>query len=217
MDTMANEGRTLKAPPADLGTGLGAGLAALMDELAHGVVLATLEGKVLHANQAAHNELSRRRTLLEVDGHLKGRTADGTRLLHERLARLADGKRSLLEVPAEGGSTLTLALVPLRASLAEPVRAAILFSRAAVCDSLMLCFFARTYRLTATEEHVLGILCEGFSAPEVASRMDIAVSTVRSHIRSLCAKTRSGGVRELVSRIAVLPPMAPPIWHEPMH
>ena len=72
-------------------------------------------------------------------------------------------------------------------------------------------------RATATEEQVLGILCQGFSAPQIAAQMKVAVSTVRSHVRSLCIKTRSSGVRELVSRIAVLPPVAPPFWHEPMH
>ena len=81
----------------------------------------------------------------------------------------------------------------------------------------MLGFFARSHGLTATEEHVLGILCQGHSAPDIAVQMKVAVSTVRSHVRSLCAKTRSSGVRELVNRVAVLPPVAPALRHERMH
>ena len=81
----------------------------------------------------------------------------------------------------------------------------------------MISFFARSHGLTATEEHVLGILCEGFSAPQIARQLKVAVSTVRSHVRSLCTKTRSKGVRELVSRVAVLPPVAPAFWQERMH
>ena len=81
----------------------------------------------------------------------------------------------------------------------------------------MLCFFARSHSLTATEEHVLGILCQGCSAPQVAAQLKVAVSTVRSHVRSLCAKTRSSGVRELVNRVAVLPPVAPTLRHEVIH
>jgi DNA-binding CsgD family transcriptional regulator len=64
---------------------------------------------------------------------------------------------------------------------------------------------------------VLGILCQGYSAPEIAVQMNVAVSTVRSHVRSLCAKTRSSGVRELINRVAVLPPVAPSVMHEQMH
>ena len=81
----------------------------------------------------------------------------------------------------------------------------------------MLCFFAQSHGLTATEEQVLGILCQGFSAPQIATQLKVAVSTVRSHVRSLCAKTRSSGVRELVNRVAVLPPVAPTLRHEVMH
>jgi DNA-binding CsgD family transcriptional regulator len=92
-----------------------------------------------------------------------------------------------------------------------------MFARASVCESLMLCFFARSYGLTVTEEHVLGILCQGYSAPEVAEQLKVAVSTVRSHVRSLCAKTRSSGVRELVNRVAVLPPVAPTLRREVIH
>ena len=47
--------------------------------------------------------------------------------------------------------------------------------------------------------------------------MKVAVSTVRSHVRSLCAKTQSSGVRELINRVAVLPPVAPSVMHEQMH
>lgn len=64
---------------------------------------------------------------------------------------------------------------------------------------------------------MLGILCQGYSAPQIAEQLSVAVSTVRSHVRSLCAKTRSSGVRELVNRVAVLPPVAPAFHHEPMH
>ena len=111
-----------------------------------------------------------------------------------------------------------MAVLPLKVDEATGVvRAAFMFSRASVCESLMLCFFARSHSLTATEEHVLGILCQGYSAPQVAARLNVAVSTVRSHVRSLCAKTRSSGVRELVNRVAVLPPVAPTLRHEVMH
>lgn len=218
MDVLANGG----SPGASLlGEGdstLGAALALLVDELAHGMLVTTAEGKLLHANQAARHELARRRVLGTRQGVLHACTAEGARTLQEALTKAADGKRSLIEVSATTGTALMLATVPLKSQVpgAAP-RTALLFARAAVCDSLMLCFFARSHGLTATEEQVLGILCQGFSAPQIAIQMKVAVSTVRSHVRSLCTKTRSSGVRELVGRVAVLPPVAPPFWHEPMH
>jgi DNA-binding CsgD family transcriptional regulator len=108
-------------------------------------------------------------------------------------------------------------VLPLKGAPGEPVRAALIFARSAVCDSLMLCFFARSHGLTPTEEQVLGILCEGYSAPEAARQLNVAVSTVRSHVRSLCAKTQCSSVRELVGRVAVLPPVAPAFCQEAVH
>ena len=106
---------------------------------------------------------------------------------------------------------MSLAVVPVGRGEARSC-AALLFSRASVCESLMLCFFARTHSLTPAEETVLSILCQGYSAPQTARQLKVAVSTVRSHVRSLCAKTRSSGVRELVSRVAMLPPIAPAVF-----
>ena len=206
------------APLVEDGAALGCGLALVMDELAHGVVIATVEGRLVHANQAARHELVRRRVLATSNSVLQACTTDSEKVLHDALAKVAEGKRSLIELAAQEGPGLTVAVLPLKAELPGHLpQAALLFARASVCESLMLCFFARSHGLTATEEHVLGILCQGFSAPEIAAQLKVAVSTVRSHVRSLCAKTRSSGVRELVSRIAVLPPVAPSLWQESMH
>ena len=202
------------------GAGGDAGLAfLLMNELAFGVVVITPQCRVVQANQVARQELGRFRVLGAVDQQLKTVCPDDARTLQEAIAKAGRGKRSLICMPASGGAlALTLAVLPLRADAAGgPVHVALIFSRALVCETLMLCFFARTHGLTNTEEHVLGILCQGYSAPEIAVQMNVAVSTVRSHVRSLCAKTRSSGVRELVNRVAVLPPVAPSVMHEQMH
>jgi len=216
MEVLA-DGQPAGAMPAEGDAALGAGLALVMDELAYGLMVTTSGGRVLHANQAARHELARKRALLAQGNLLNTYAAqDGPKLQHA-LALVAQGKRSLVTLSAREGAPLTVAVVPLRAEGNQPRSAALVFARASVCESLMLCFFARNHGLTTTEEHVLGILCQGFSAPEIARQMKVAVSTIRSHVRSLCAKTRSSGVRELVNRVAVLPPVAPALWHEPMH
>lgn len=198
---------------------LGSTLALLMDELVHGVLVTTVEGLLLHANQAARHELGRMRVLATRGNVLHARTPEDAKALQQALANVAEGKRSLIELTGAGGAAVTLAVLPLK--LPEESggipHAALLFARESVCEALMLRFFARSHALTATEEHVLGILCQGFSAPQIAVQMDVAVSTVRSHVRSLCAKTQSSGVRQLVNRVAVLPPVAPPFWLRSVH
>jgi DNA-binding CsgD family transcriptional regulator len=190
---------------------------ALVDELAHGVVLAGVEGRVLHANQAARQVLARRQALAVHEGHLQAHDPKQTRVLLDALAKGGAGKRSMVSLRCPAGWCVSVAVVPLRGE--RPGRAptlALFLSRASVCDSLMLCFFARSHGLTHSEEQVLAILCQGHSAPEAAMQLDVAVSTVRSHIRSLCAKTQSSGVRTLLGRVAVLPPLGSSL-HHPVH
>ncbi|WP_167772944.1 helix-turn-helix transcriptional regulator [Ramlibacter humi] len=189
----------------------------VLDELAYGVALATREGELLHANHAARHELARRRALLVHNGRLRAQAPQDAPLLQEALAKAAGGRRSLITLGNDEAERVCLAVVPVRGREGQAGVAALLFSRASVCESLMLCFFARNHSLTPAEENVLAHLCRGHSAPEVARLLEVAVSTIRSHVRSLCAKTRSSGVRELVSRVAMLPPVATALLYEPVH
>jgi DNA-binding CsgD family transcriptional regulator len=195
-----------------------AGLDLVLDELAYGVAVASAGGELLHANHAARHELGAERALWVQHGRLQAQSGSDIRTLMDALSRAAGGKRSLVTLSAKRGTPLTLAAVPVgRGQGGQVAQAALLFARPCVCESLMLCFYARSNALTAAEENVLGILCQGYSAPQAARQLKVAVSTVRSHVRSLCAKTRSSGVRDLVSRVAMLPPVAPTLMSGPMH
>lgn len=182
------------------------GLARIMDELMHGVLLASARGELLHANQAGRDELARRQVLAVHEGRLQTVDVRQSRVLLDAFAKADEGRRSLIDLRAPGRPSVSVAVVPLRGDRTQ-ARIALFLSRASVCDALMLCFFARTHGLTHSEEQVLGILCQGCSAPEVARQLHIAVSTVRSHVRSLCAKTQCNSVRALVRQVAVLPPL----------
>jgi DNA-binding CsgD family transcriptional regulator len=217
MEMLSNTGLASANPEMDESGSLGAGLAVLLDELAYGLAVIRTDRRLLHANQSARHELGRQRVLGLRQHLVTTLVAEDGMVLHEAVARAAAGKRSMITLTG-GGPGLTLVVLPLNAEGASrPHSIALVFARATVCDSLMLGFFARSHSLTRTEEQVLDILCQGFSAPDAAVQLNVAVSTIRSHVRSLCAKTRSSGVRELVNRVAVLPPVGPALWREPMH
>lgn len=217
MDMLLDGGYAATSLLAGGKTGGDGGLGLLLNELAFGVVITSPQGRVIQANPLARQELGRFRVLGCTDQQLRTQCADDGRVLHEALLKAARGKRSLIMLRGGGAGALALAALPLQAEPGALAQVALIFSRASVCETLMLGFFARANSLTATEEHVLGQLCQGYSAPEIAAQMKVAVSTVRSHIRNLCAKTQASGVRELVSRVAVLPPVAPPVMHEQVH
>lgn len=216
---------TIPTPPVRSGSSAAAGAAVspalelVLDELAYGVAVATAAGDLLHANHAARHELARQQALWVQGGRLRVQTPQDLNTLQQALSKASTGRRSLIALGATQGQRLSLAVVPMRRTQeGAPVHVALMFSRPSVCGTLMLCFFARNHSLTTAEENVLAILCQGYSAPEIAKQLKVAVSTVRSHVRSLCAKTRSSGVRELVNRVAMLPPLAPaPVLHEALH
>ena len=184
-------------------------LAFLVDELAHGVLLVNAQGKILHTNQAARRELGRAVVMDAEQGELRILVPADAKAFQSAMGKAVAGKRGLLKLAGEGAD-FTLALVPLQRQTGIPCdRIALVLSRVGVCESGVFGAFARNHSLTHTEEQVLVLLCRCLSTPEIAIQMKVAVSTVRSHVRSLCAKTASSGVRELINRVAILPPIAP--------
>jgi DNA-binding CsgD family transcriptional regulator len=184
-------------------------LTLLVDELAHGVLVVTAQSRILHANQAARRELEHAAVLGADRGELKVLMPADAKAFQNAMAKAVAGKRSLIRL-ATGGVAFTLAVVPLQRLPGIPCeRMALVLSRLGVSESGVFGAFARSHGLTQTEEQVLVFLCRCLSTPEIAVQMEVAVSTIRSHVRSLCAKTASSGVRELVNRVAILPPIAP--------
>ena len=184
-------------------------LALLVDELAHGVMIVNPQGWILHANRAALSVLERCVGLTTSHGGLKLKSVSDQNGLTQALEQAASGKRSLTRFEGTGGST-SLAAVPLTRQSAGPCdRIALLLSREESCEPTLFAAFAQSHRLTRTEELVLQLLCRCLSAPEIALQMKVAVSTIRSHVRSLCVKTSTHGVRQLINRVTALPQLAP--------
>ena len=185
-------------------------LAAAMDELACGMIIIDAQGHVLHKNLAADAVLSRGDSVTIAQGSISTAHPADTRQLSEAIAKAATGKRSMIALGALARTTV--AVVPLQRQPAHDTppseaRFALMFSRTGVCEALMLSFFSRAHKLTASEENVLGLMCAGLTAPEMAQQLKVGEATVRTHVRNICAKTHSSGVREVVKRLAVLPPL----------
>jgi DNA-binding CsgD family transcriptional regulator len=202
-------------------------LSNALDEIACGVIIVDGQGHVQHCNLAGQMILQRGQ-LLREEGHIlqANEPADASRLL-EALAKALQGKRSMLTLGSAAQSTV--AVVPLDrqeryaqantpatdqpATSANPLqptsnsRIALIFSRTGMCETLMMSFFARAYQLTRSEEQILSLICVGHTAPEMAKQLRVGEATVRTHIRSICQKTHSHGIREVVKRLALLPPL----------
>jgi DNA-binding CsgD family transcriptional regulator len=182
-------------------------LSLLFDEISHGVLVVSPQGRVIRSNRAARDDMASSGVLYVQLGELLALSPIDTRLLLAALGKASQGARSLVKLSGSG-VTMTLSAVPLQFKHGHTCqRIALFFERPAICDTGMFVFFARSHKLTRTEEQILTYLCRSMSTPDIAMELNVAVSTVRSHVRSVCFKTGAKGSRELINRIATLPPV----------
>lgn len=189
-----------RADPANLPLSLM--LAHALDELDYGIVIVDPKRQVIKANHMARWQCAALDGACQIrgDGLSARQPGDDDLLLHAVRSAAAQGKRSLLSLGSE-----TVAVVPLGDARSSAVL--LVFGKRQVCEALSVDHYARVHGLTHAENMVLGALCEGDKPLEVAQRFGVAVSTVRTQISSIRQKTRTASIRDLVRRIAVLPPI----------
>ncbi len=187
-----------------------------LDEIACGMIITDAQAQHVHSNLAGQLLLDSGQSLHLLKGCIVTTEKGDAPRFQEALSKAHAGKRSMLAIGLQ--QQTTLAVVPLerrhdfhqhedQMSEAKPMRIALIFSRTGMCEALMMSFFARAHQLTRSEEQILGLLCVGLTAPEMAQQLRVGEATVRTHIRSICHKTHSNGIREVVKRLALLPPL----------
>jgi DNA-binding CsgD family transcriptional regulator len=182
-------------------------LAQTFDEIDYGLLLLDDSAALMHINHAARTEIDAGYPLVLRGDRLHARHPEDTVALDAALAGARRGLRKLLTV-GEAGQRVGISIVPLGGRSAHGGRTTLLLmGRRFVCERLSVQWFARTHALTPTETRVLEALCEGHDPREVAARHAVGMATVRSQIRSIRLKTGAESIRELVRRVAVLPPM----------
>lgn len=189
--------------------GLGECMPRLLDQIDYGILLLDADGRVMHANAAARAAMDARHPLdLRADELVARRPEDAGPLRRALEAAGRRGLRTLLSLGA-ADQGVCAAVIPL----SEPAPGAagvtlVVIGRAPATEGLSAQWYARDRGLTSAEFRVLSLLCTGTAPSEIARRQGVAMSTVRSQIGSLRAKTGSRNIGELVRRVMTLPPLA---------
>ena len=183
-------------------------LANMLDEIDYGMLLVGAAGQVLYSNHAARVELDRDHPLQMRGESLVTAALPEAPMLEEALAAARRGLRRLLTL-GSGEHRVGISVVPL----AEDEAGArigltlLVLGKRQVCEQLSVQGYARAVALTPAETRVLEQLCGGVQPTAIAQRQGVAVSTVRTQIGSIRAKTGATSIRELVRQVAVLPPL----------
>lgn len=181
----------------------------ILDEIDYGLALLSAGGHLRHANQLAFELLRGAGALLLRAGRVQTRDAAQQTELALAVAAAIDGRRRLLTLATADGEC-PVALIPLAdAGLPSdgPPMCLMLMGKRQACEWLSLTFFSQAHGLTPAEASVLRALCGGQPPKNIARDLGVAVSTVRTQIGSVRSKTQTHSIRELVQRIAALPPI----------
>jgi DNA-binding CsgD family transcriptional regulator len=123
-------------------------------------------------------------------------------------ARLAvKGQRKLILL-GEGENQIAAALSPINLGEQYSQHGVLVTTeRKTVCETISLWAYGRVQGLTSGELKVLDHLATGQGPKAVADSLKISVTTVRTHIKSIISKTESSGLRDLLLKVAKLPPI----------
>jgi DNA-binding CsgD family transcriptional regulator len=200
------------APPAGpTPAQLSACLTRMLDEIDYGMLLVGADAQVLYSNHAARHELDGEHPLQLICRTLRTLRPQDVLPLQDALAAAQRGLRRLVTL-GTGPTRVSVSVVPLPESAAEraqgqgPLTLLVLGKRQ-VCEQLSVHGFARSLHLTPAETRVLELLCAGVRPTAIARQQNVAVSTVRTQIGSIRAKTGAASISELVRQVAVLPPL----------
>ncbi|OWQ91585.1 hypothetical protein CDN99_10635 [Roseateles aquatilis] len=177
-----------------------------LEEIDLGVCLVTGVGQLLYANSTARAQLDEMSPLQLLDGALVAPQRVDQQRLEQALTDVQRGLRHLICL-GRGPMRLSLSVLPLPEGQGRPGQALLVLGKRNLCGELPMLAFAREHQLTAAERQVLQALCAGLQPQEIAQRNGVAISTVRTQIASVRAKTATESIRDLVAMVAQLPPM----------
>jgi DNA-binding CsgD family transcriptional regulator len=185
-------------------------LTHMLDEVDYGMLLVNGHGQVTYLNHAARQELDGTHPLQVCAGALGAQRQQDMAPLFEALAAAQRGLRRLLTL-GRADQRVSISVVPLpegpTALDAGGSVTLLMLGKREFCAQLSVQGYARSQNLTPAETRVLERLCNGVKPTEIAAQAGVQVSTVRTQIGSIRAKTGADSIRDLVRQVAVLPPM----------
>ena len=190
-------------------------LRLILDAIDYGAGVLLPDGTLAFANAALQARLASD-GVLRVDAARRLRASgagDDQRLAEARLAACSRGLRRLVSLDGHQAALALIGVADAAPGAEQPCL--LLAQRAAPCERLSLAMFARQHALTHAETRVLQGLSEGHSPEDLGLQLGVRITTVRTHIVNLRAKTGTGSLRDLMRCMATLPPIVNALRHGP--
>ncbi len=176
----------------------------LLDQVGCGICVVDESMQMVYSNSRARE--MRFAQWFDDSGRLEIKAGNsGALQMRAAIASALFGKASIMQL-FDAGTCVVIALSPI--DMEHHDRAVLITSeRVHLLQSATFQVYAKALRLTPKEIEVLVELTRGRQPKVVANDMNLSIETVRSHIKSLLGKASAGCLRELLLRVATLPPI----------
>jgi DNA-binding CsgD family transcriptional regulator len=184
-----------------------------LDRIGTGLFFVDAGGQIFHANASGHAMLTQATLVRARGGRLILNDESAEQRLGEILARAEQGgadveaRGAALPLTACDGEHYVAHVLLLtagarrRAGIGYRAVAAVFVQKASLDMPSPQDAIAKLYKLTPTERRVLSGIVQVGGVPEVAEAMGISVSTVKTHLRRLFAKTGTDRQADLVKLV----------------
>lgn len=191
-----------------------ASLADALDGFSAGICMVDAQGRVVHANAAAHTMIAEGCAVQVVNGRLGTGDAGTDQMLRAVFAAAYEGDDAVgisgISVPLAGkdGERYVGHILPLtsgarrRAGIAYAATAALFFRKAALETLAPPEVIGKAFNLTPTELRVLLAAVEVGGVSKVAAALGVSDSTVKTHLGRLFEKTGTARQADLVKLVA---------------
>ncbi|WP_441235384.1 helix-turn-helix transcriptional regulator [Bradyrhizobium sp. 930_D9_N1_4] len=182
-------------------------LADVLDGLSTAICLLDADGRVVHANAACRQLFVDANLLAMVGDRIVARNTQTDKIFRSLFEIVAagethsTGRRQIELVTSADGQHYLVHALPLKREQSLPRDVAVtvlLVQRAAMVPSLVPDAIASAFRLTPSELRVLMAIVEIGGVPDIAAKLGIAETTVKTHLGRLFEKTGAGRQADLV-------------------
>jgi DNA-binding CsgD family transcriptional regulator len=182
-------------------------LAEVLDRLSTAICLLDAEGRVVHANAAGRRLFADANLLAMVGDRIVARNTQTDKIFRGLLEIVSSGgthsapRRQIGLATAIDGEHYLLHAASLKRdrSRSRDAAVSVLFvQKASMVPSLVPDAIAAAFRLTPSELRVLMAIVEIGGVPDIAAKLGIAETTVKTHLGRLFEKTGAGRQADLV-------------------
>lgn len=190
-------------------------LTQLFDLIDYPLMLTKTDGSLVWTNRQGSQTLSIGTHLMIQDKRVVPSQANSLKRWRERLDAATKGEEALMLLD-DGNLGQAISINPLSSSKQTKAGSndshygllVIILGKNRPCEPLTLRRFSGSFRLTPAEQRIVAQLMAGLAPGSIAMNNSVAVTTVRTQIKSVLAKTGISNMRGLMLKLSQLPPVS---------